>query len=107
VGDHAGAVQLARQARVTAGRADDRLEASNAAVTEAKALVALGRAAEAEERYRMALAYFQAVGAFRRLMAASHAYAVALRSWGRADEALQVLDHAYTLTAQREQGEAP
>ena len=52
-------------------RADDRLEASNAAVTEAKALVPLGLVAEAEERYRMAIAYFQAVGASRRLMAAS------------------------------------
>jgi hypothetical protein len=54
----------------------------------------------------MALAYFQAVGAVRRLVAASHAYAMALRSWGRADKALQVLDHAYALTAHREQGEA-
>jgi tetratricopeptide (TPR) repeat protein len=105
VGDHAGAVQLASQARVTAGRADDRLEASNAAVTEAQALVALGRVAEAEERFRMAIAYFQAVGASRRLVAASHAYAVALRSWGRAAEALEVLDHAYALTAHLQQGE--
>ena len=105
VGDHAGALQLASQARVTAGRADDRLEASNAAVTEAQALVALGRMAEAEERYRGALAYFEAVGASRRLVAASHAYAVALRSWGRAAEALEVLDHAYALTAHLQQGE--
>ena len=104
VGDHAGALQLASQARVTAGRADDRLEASNAAVTEAQALVALGRVAEAEERYRMALAYFEAVGASRRLVAASHAYAVALRSWGRAEEALEVLDHAHAVTSQRQQG---
>jgi tetratricopeptide (TPR) repeat protein len=104
VGDHVGAAQLASQARVTAERADDHLEASNAAVTEAKALAALGQVAEAEERYRMAMAYFQAVGASRRFMAASHAYAVALRAWGRADEALEVLERAYALTANLQQG---
>jgi hypothetical protein len=53
----------------------------------------------------MAIAYFQAVGASRHLVAASHAYAVALRSWGRATEALEVLDHAYALTAHLQQGE--
>jgi hypothetical protein len=47
----------------------------------------------------MAIAYFQAVGASRRLVAASHAYATALRSWGRAEEALEVLDHTNALTA--------
>jgi hypothetical protein len=98
-------MQRAGQAYLTPGRADDRLEASNVAVTEATALVALGRVAEAEERYGMAIAYVQAV-ASRRLVAASHACAVALRAWGRgADEALEVLDHADALTAPLQQGE--
>ena len=81
VSDYAGAVQRASQAHLTAGRAADRLEASNAAVTEAKALVALGRVAEAEERYCMAIAYVQAVGASRRLVATSPDFAVALWAW--------------------------
>jgi hypothetical protein len=68
-------------------------------------VVALRRVAEAEERYRMAIAYVQAVGASRRLVAASHAYAVALRAWGRPEEALEVLDHAHAVTAHLQQGE--
>ena len=43
--------------------------------------------------------------ASRRLVAASHAYAVALRAWGRPEEALEVLDHAHAVTAHLQQGE--
>jgi hypothetical protein len=45
------------------------------------------------------------LGASRRLVAASHAFAVALRAWGRADDALEVLDPAYALTAHLQQSE--
>lgn len=103
-GDHAGAAQLAAQARVTAQQVDDMLEASGAALTEAAALTALGSIAEAEDRYRMAVDYFRSIGAARDLMAASHAYARALRSWGRVDDALEVLDQAYAETVNLPQG---
>src|SRR2546423_3203053 len=63
VGDHAGAVQLASQARVTAGRADDRLEARKAAGTEAPAPGGPGGVGEAGGGLRTAIARFPAPGA--------------------------------------------
>jgi tetratricopeptide (TPR) repeat protein len=104
VGDHAGAAELAGEARVLAEREDDRLEAGAAALTEAAALSALQRREQAEERYRMALEYFRAAGASRRFMSATRAYAATLRDWGRTDEALEILDQAYSTVLNLRQG---
>ncbi len=103
-GDHARAAELAAEARVTAERSGDGLEAHLAGVTEASALVVLGQDAAAEELYRRAIAYFREAGATRHLMSASQGYAAALRGWGRSDEALEVLDAAYTALMDLRQG---
>jgi len=103
-GDYDGAAERAAEARAGAESAGDLLEAHVAGVTEAAALVALERPAEAERRYRAAIDYFRAVRASRHFMSASRDYVEALRSWGRGDEALKVLDQAYAFVTNLRQG---
>lgn len=103
-GSNEGAAKYAAEARTVAERAGDLLEAHIAGVTEAAALVVLGRLGEADDLYRWAIDYFCDTGVSRHLISASHDYAKMLRSWGRGDEALDVLDRAYACAMNARQG---
>ncbi len=103
-GEYDRAAERAAEARIMAENSGDLLEAHIAGVTEAAALAALKRPAEAERRYREAIDYFRVARTSRHFMSASHNYVEALRSWGRRDEARDVLNQAYAFVTSLRQG---